>query len=225
MSQNIWKLQGYLLNRQVRRAQFVKSLLKHSKAKLILDIGCGEGFLTSYFSQLRRQVIGVDIDIESIKIAKNRVKNVSFICASITAIPFRDGTFEAVTVLEILEHLPNATISEGIAEVDRILKPNGTLIVSVPYNEEITYTRCIHCRELTPLWGHLQSFDENKLSSILPENYKLVKEKHLPNLGLISCSKLLSWLPLRIWLLINDLLGIIKKGYWIVIRYVKSLEV
>jgi len=174
--QNIWKLQGSSsLNRQVRRGHVVKQMLKHSKARLILDIGCAEGFITNYLSQLQAQVIGIDID-QSLKIAKNKVKNADFIQASITHLPFKDGTFEAATLLEILEHLPNAAINKGIAEVNRVLKSGGTLIVSVPYKEKITYTRCIHCGKLTPLYGHLQSFDENKIASLLPENYKMVKK-------------------------------------------------
>ena len=220
--QNIWELKGSQLIKQIRRAEVVKQILKHSKAKQILDIGCAEGFITNYLSQLQAQVIGIDID-QSLKIAKNKVKNADFIQASITHLPFKDGTFEAATLLEILEHLPNAVINKGIAEVNRVLKSGGTLIVSVPYKEKITYTRCIHCGKLTPLYGHLQSFDENKIASLLPENYKMVKKKYLPNLELISCSKLLSYMPSRIWLLMNDLLGIIRKGYWITLKLVKSI--
>ena len=175
--QNIWELKGSQLIKQIRRAEVVKQMLKHSKAKQILDIGCAEGFITNYLSQLP----------------------------------------------EILEHLPNEAINKGIAEVNRVLKSGGTLIVSVPYKEKITYTRCIYCGKLTPLYGHIQSFDENKLASLFHENYKVVKKKYLPNLELISCSKLLSWIPSRIWLLINDFLGIIRKGYRITLKLVKSI--
>jgi 2-polyprenyl-3-methyl-5-hydroxy-6-metoxy-1,4-benzoquinol methylase len=72
--QNIWELKGSQLIKQIRRAEVVKQMLKHSKAKQILDIGCAEGFITNYLSQLQAQVIGIDID-QSLKIAKNKVKN------------------------------------------------------------------------------------------------------------------------------------------------------
>jgi ubiquinone/menaquinone biosynthesis C-methylase UbiE len=219
--QNIWELKGSQLIKQIKRAEVVKRMLKHSKARLILDVGCAEGFITNYLSQLQAQVIGIDID-QSLKIAKNKVKNASFIYASIMHLPFKEETFEAVTLLEILEHLPDTSINEGITEVNRVLKSGGTLMLSVPYKEKITYTRCIHCGKPTPLWGHLQSFDEDKLASFLPKNYKEVKKKHLPNLELISCSTLLNWMPLRIWLLVNDFLGIIRKGYWITLKLVKG---
>lgn len=149
IQQNIWKLKGSQLIRWIRRAEVVKQMLKHSKAKQILDIGCAEGFITNYLSQLQAQVIGIDID-QNLKIAKNKVKNADFILASITHLPFKDGTFEAATLLEILEHLPNAAINKGIAEVNRVLKSGGSLVVSVPYKEKITYIRCVHCGKLTP---------------------------------------------------------------------------
>jgi len=113
------------------------------------------------------------------------VKNADFIQASITHLPFKDGSFGPATLLEIFEHLPNAAVNKGIAEVNRVLKSGGTLIVSVPYKEKITYTRCIHCGKLTPLWGHIQSFDENKLKKLLPDNYVQTEKKNLPNVELI----------------------------------------
>jgi SAM-dependent methyltransferase len=75
--QNIWELKGSQLIKQIRRAEVVKQMLKHSKAKQILDIGCAEGFITNYLSQLQAQVIGIDID-QSLKIAKNKVKKRGF---------------------------------------------------------------------------------------------------------------------------------------------------
>ena len=140
--QNIWELKGSLLIRQIRRAQLVKNMLKQFKIKLILDVGCAEGFVTSFLSQLSADVVGIDIE-EDIRFAKDKVKNASFIRASITHLPFRDQVFEAITLLEVLEHLQDQTIKEGIKELDRVLKSGGILIISVPYKEEITFTRCI----------------------------------------------------------------------------------
>jgi len=215
--QNVWKLQGSSLNRQVRRGQVVKDMLNHSRTKCILDIGCAEGFITSFLSQPPAYVVGIDLD-RSIKIAKSKVRDADFIYATITHLPFRDKCFDAVTLLEILEHLPNPILKDGIKKVDRVLKPGGILLISVPYKEQITYTRCIHCGKLTPLWGHLHSLDEYKVTSLLPKNYKLIEKKHFPNIPSISCSRLMELLPLRLWLIINDILGIIRKGCWIILK-------
>jgi 2-polyprenyl-3-methyl-5-hydroxy-6-metoxy-1,4-benzoquinol methylase len=220
VQQNIWKQKGYLLNRAIRRGQAVKSMLKGSKAKLVLDVGCAEGFITSFLSKLPVYVIGIDVD-ESIEIAKDKVKNTSFIYASITHLPFRSQVFEAVTCLEVLEHLQDQTIDKGIKEIDRVLKSSGTLIISVPYKEEITFIRCIHCGKLTPLWGHIQTFDENKVTNLLPGYYVLTKKIHMPNVRLISCSPPFRILPYSLWLILNNLLGLIRKGVWIILKYKK----
>lgn len=118
MDQNIWELQGSSLHRQVRRAEAVKSMLENSKA--VLDVGCAEGFITSFLVDEQIYVAGVDLD-ESIKIAKNKVKKADFVYASITHLPFKDEYFDAVTLLEVLEHLPDNVLAEGVKEVDRIL--------------------------------------------------------------------------------------------------------
>lgn len=120
VQQNIWELQEPELNKQLRRAQAVRNMLKNSRPKLILDIGCAEGFITSFLTKGQTHVVGVDLD-ESIKVAKKKVKNAEFVCASITRLPFKDKCFEAVTLLEVLEHLPDSVLKDGIKEIDRTL--------------------------------------------------------------------------------------------------------
>ena len=219
--QNIWELQGSALNRQLRRAQTVKNMLKNSHSKLILDIGCAEGFITSFLADKQTLVVGVDLDEESIKIARTKVKNAEFVHASITQLPFKDRCFEAATLLEVLEHLPDSILRGGMEEADRILDTEGTLVIGVPYKEKITYTRCIHCGKLTPLWGHLRSMDEKNVTSLLPKNYTLTSRHTLPNLELISLLTIFRRLPFKIWFMLNNILGKIRKGYWLLLKYEK----
>lgn len=122
--QNIWELQGPALNKQLRRAQAVRSMLRNSRPKLILDIGCAEGFITSFLAEGQTHVVGVDLN-ENIKIAKTKVKNAEFIRTSITHLPLKDKCIEAITLLEVLEHLPDEMLKEGIKEVDRMLNTGG----------------------------------------------------------------------------------------------------
>ena len=201
----------------------MQKMLKSCNAKVVLDLGCGEGFITNFISQLPLYTVGADLD-ESIKIAKDKVDRADFVRASIINLPFRNSCFDAITLLEILEHLPDQALYMGIREIDRVLKPKGALIVSVPYRERIIYTRCIHCGRLTPLYGHLRSLDEQKITSLLPKNYKLLEKTHLPHLELISCYRIMSDLPFRLWFLINNILGAIRKGYWIILKYIKLSE-
>jgi ubiquinone/menaquinone biosynthesis C-methylase UbiE len=222
MSQNIWQKQGTELHKQARRAQVVRRALKDTSVKRVLDIGCAEGYTTSFISEISNFIVGVELNIDNLKIAKSRVKQVSFINASIEHLPFRDNCFDAVCILEVLEHLPNELQHTGIKEADRVLHSNGLFLVSVPYKENIIHTFCIHCGKLTPLYGHLHSLDEVKIAALIPSlRFKVIKKYHLPNLQIISCSNIFKPLPLTIWLLINNFLALIRKGYWVVMLYLK----
>lgn len=203
--QNIWEQSGYGLRRQKRRAQLVKRYLKANHVRTVLDCGCSEGYTKSFISELSDFIVGVELDIATLKIARSKINRGAFINASINYLPFRENCFDAVCILEVLEHLKEQVQLECLVEVDRVLCSKGVLLVSVPYKEKIIYTRCVSCNELT-----------------LPKNrYVLIRMCHLPNLGMISCSGFFESTPVILWLVINDFLGLLKKGYWIVLEYVK----
>jgi ubiquinone/menaquinone biosynthesis C-methylase UbiE len=223
--QNAWNLNGMLLNRQKRRSELVSKCIP-SSTKKIIDIGCAEGFTTKYMIDKDRFVVGIEINFDNLRIAKHNVKEVYYINGSIDFLPFTDEFFDATTILEVLEHLPTELQIKGLQEANRVLKSHGTLIISVPYKEQITYTKCIHCNKDTPRYGHLHTLDENKIASLLPQEYSFqLKEKfNIPHMVYISCSNVFKHLPLSIWLKLNNLLGKTKilRGYWIVLKYIKT---
>ena len=107
------------------------------------------------------------------KVAKRRVKSADFVCASSERLPFRIQIFDKVTCLELLEHLSNPR--KTLEEIELVMKDAGTIVISVPYRERIVATRCIHYGKLTPLLGHIHSFDERKLSSYLPWHLRIIR--------------------------------------------------
>lgn len=223
-NQNIWVLHGRERHRQERRAQTIALFLLGSRVRdTVLDLGCGEGFVASHLLKAGF-VVGVDKSIDSLLIAKQKLKqpNVDFIRADASSLPLRGGGFSKATVLEVLEHLPKEAQKKVCYEIDRILREKGVVVFSVPYKEQITYTRCIHCGKLTPLWGHLHSMDEEKVTTLLPNHYTLFARCHLPNVELISLAGIFERLPLSLWLLLNNLLGKLRKGYWLLLKYKKA---
>lgn len=221
MSQNIWEGNRVGRHRQRRRAELVSSLLKRSGRKTILDIGSAEGFETSFISGTGANVCGVEIDLNYINIAKQRVPEADFINASVEYLPFKNCSFDAACILEVLEHLPADTQTKGLIEVENVVKDKGSLIISIPYKENIIKTKCINCYKLTPLYGHLHSMDDDYITSRLPSGsrFSLASKHRLPNIQLISCKTFFEPLPLNLWLLMNTVLGLVKKGYWIVLHY------
>jgi len=221
--QNIWELNKSERYKQERRARVIAFFLRPTPSDVILDIACAEGFVTSHLLKAGF-VVGLDISKNSLLLAKEKVRqsNVQFICADATLLPIRTDAIDKIVMLEILEHLPEDAQKKCCREADRVLKEDGTLVISVPYREKITYTKCYYCGELTPLWGHLHSMDEEKVQNLLSNRFILTAKCHLPNLSIISLSRIFKLLPLRLWLGLNNLLGKLRKGYWIVLKFKKT---
>ncbi len=101
----------------------------------ILDFGCGSKPYESLFTSANSYV-GVDIDVSG---HNHKNSKVDFYYDG-KALPFPDKNFDAVVCFEVFEHVFN--IEEVLAEIRRVLKPNGLLLVSIPFawdEHEIPY--------------------------------------------------------------------------------------
>ena len=223
-SQNLWKFGfEFIKHQQKRRAEITTLLLEPKRNDVVLDVGCHEGYLTSFFVGQADFVVGLDISSNAIKIAKSKLSasNLDFCRGDASKLPFRSSCFDKIAVLEVLEHLPNPGMCAE--EIGRCAKDNATLAISVPWEEKIPHARHKQSGKLVPRWGHLHSFDDAEMASLLPSYYALVVKKHLPNtyIHLITWLPVLRHLPLRNWLRINDILGKIRKGYWVIYKFKK----
>lgn len=88
------------------------------------------------------------------------------------SMPFTDSQFDIVIMSEVLEHLSDEVLCSTLAEVRRVLKPDGRFIGTVPSNEALVDSRtvCPHCGEAFHRWGHLQSFSMARLRELLLRN-------------------------------------------------------
>ena len=87
----------------------------------VLDAGCGEGVLVDEYAA-RLAIEGIDPNYESDRVANG----------SLTALPYEAGTFDRALCLDVLEHLTFEEQPRALAELYRVLKPGGELLVSVP---------------------------------------------------------------------------------------------
>jgi len=98
----------------------------------VLDAACGVGYGTAYLAKDARQVLGIDVDSETIDYARSRygAPNITFATMDAHALDVPDGELDAVCAFEMIEHVdhPEAVLMEFA----RVLRPGGTLVVSTP---------------------------------------------------------------------------------------------
>jgi len=196
----IWEIKNpILLHGEQRRAEITLSLLQPQRDDVILDVGCGDGYQISYLIKHSSQIIGLDISPHKLIEGKRRMRKADFICASSENLPFRPQVFNRVMCLELLEHLKDPL--KTIREIDLVLKNGGIVIISVPYKERIVMMQCIHCGKLTPLYGHLHSFDEERVSSLLPKKYIILRREYICTI--VASYPLFGFLPLSLWKIVD----------------------
>ncbi|MBI5145157.1 MAG: class I SAM-dependent methyltransferase [Candidatus Omnitrophica bacterium] len=106
----------------------VKDILEGEEGRgRLLDIGCGDGDYAKMALGLGFKVVAADIDQDRFRY-RNEIEFRN--CDVTKEIPFPDNSFDYILFLEIIEHLKNPYIV--LSEVNRILKSNGTLILSTP---------------------------------------------------------------------------------------------
>ena len=96
----------------------------------ILEIGCGIGGMTEYLAQVFGEVYGVDVSGEMIRIAKNRLQQVSNVWlkegSGKDLAEYNDGIFDFVFSFIVFQHIPcRQVILDYIGEAHRVLKPGG----------------------------------------------------------------------------------------------------
>ncbi len=92
---------------------------------LVLDVGCGNGALTSDLSKYCKHVTGIDMSDENIQEAKKRAGG-EYICADVTRYPFK-GEFDATILSNVLEH-----IEDRIAFLKKLSLHSERRLIRVP---------------------------------------------------------------------------------------------
>lgn len=118
----------------VRRSTVKAARLQAGEA--VLDVGCGTGDLTLRAARrvgAEGRAAGIDASPDMVKVARRKAakkgRDVDFRVAPIEDLPFADGEFDAALSSFMIHHLPDDLKLSGLAEVRRVLKPGGRLVV------------------------------------------------------------------------------------------------
>jgi SAM-dependent methyltransferase len=108
-----------------------------SAGKVVLDYGCGNGYVLGQYARHGASVYGVDVTDAAIELTKARFVLLglegTFVRNDGTTIPFEDGFFDIACSMGVLHHIPDP--GPVVAELHRVLKPGGKLIVML-YNRD-----------------------------------------------------------------------------------------
>jgi 2-polyprenyl-3-methyl-5-hydroxy-6-metoxy-1,4-benzoquinol methylase len=136
----------------------------------ILDVGCGEGVLTSQWAERLESGRVVGIDLEDPKLAAEwaarRRGNLEFRTVEATQLPFADNEFDLAAAIEVLEHVPQP--EQTVAEMARVARRH--LLVSVPHEplwRMLNVARGAYIRDLGNTPGHVNHWSRGAFGRML----------------------------------------------------------
>ena len=134
----------------------------------ILDLGCDNCEWAENEGYTKHDYVGLDIDEKALKIAKSNGHSVMKHDLEGGVLPFKDNIFDVVLAKDVLEHI--YSFIDITKEINRVLKLNGKLFVSVPAEfsfilwDDYTHKRAFSVRGITSLLCdcgfHIDSLDK-----------------------------------------------------------------
>jgi len=144
--------------------EYAKSRVKPTDE--VIEIGSGEGYGTNLLSQAAARVVGLDIDKGTVEhaVEKYGSDHVRFSLYDGSTIPFPDSSFEVAVSFQVIEHIRDD--AGHVAEVCRILKPGGMLILTTP-------NRNYRLRPGQKPWNrfHIREYAPRELDAVLRQSF------------------------------------------------------
>lgn len=117
-----------------RRARKLIEEIDPQKGEKIIDLGCGTGYYLYLLNSLpvKLNLTGFDYDDKALAEAKLLFpkKSINFVQGDMHKMTFKNSSFDKAISSEVLEHLNDD--AKALREIYRILKPGGTIVISVP---------------------------------------------------------------------------------------------
>jgi len=114
-----------------RRALIERLLDRYlrSNGRPALDIGCGTGWMLNALAPRFGRIVGIDLNPDGLHAMRRHDRGAMLMRANATRLPIADNVFGTVLLLDVLEHVDDQA---ALAEVHRVLRPNGVAVLSVP---------------------------------------------------------------------------------------------
>jgi len=153
----------------------------------VVDAGAGWGQLSIRLAEDRHHVVALDFAKTRLDRFETRAQELGIkqVMASLEEMPLPDESADVVVCSEVLEHLPSPGMA--IREFSRIMKPQGFLLITVPYAQVLQSVLCPHCGTPFDPRGHLHSFDMIGMANLLQsDNFAVCRKRIIANRFVVS---------------------------------------
>ncbi len=147
----------------------VLQLVSDKNPKTVLDIATGTGDLAILMTATSAErIVGLDISAGMLDVGRKKIEakklsdKIEMILADSENMPFENDTFDAITVAFGVRNFE--TLEKGLAEILRVLKPNGIFVIletSVPEKTPYKQGYTFYSKNILPLIGKLFSKDDS----------------------------------------------------------------
>lgn len=154
--------------------------------KRVLDIASGSGYGSDMLAETAASVVGVDVSPEAVEYARTTFvrDNLEYRVGDAVAIPLEDDSVDVVVTFETIEHIED--YRAFIAEIDRVLAPDGIAIISTPNDLEFVEGNHFHLHEfvydellelVSPVFGHIEPYFQATWKSVMLAPASMITEE------------------------------------------------
>lgn len=140
------------------------------RCKRVLDYGCGAGHLIGHLLRMGFSVSGCDLSPDSLALVNSEYGHFkNFEGAKLTGDLGVADKFDAVFLVEIVEHLEDDVLNDIFTRVSSLLKPEGIVVITTPNREDLAASTiyCPTCNHTFHRWQHVRAWSVESLRDYL----------------------------------------------------------
>jgi SAM-dependent methyltransferase len=164
----------------------------------VLEAMCGSGQITKFLLSEGARVTGLDISNEAICSFSKRWPQCNAICASLLDSGLESGSFDVVSIVGGLHHLP-PYVENAIGEIHRILRPGGYLCFAEPHKGSLPdLIRQLWYKHDSLFASNEEAIDLTELKHAFASKFSFIRERYLGNVAyLLVLNSMVFRIPLR----------------------------
>ncbi|MCJ0890618.1 methyltransferase domain-containing protein [Rhodococcus sp. ARC_M5] len=153
----------------------------------VLEVGCGTGRITEHLHRLGVDVAGMDLSPNMIEVARREHPYLRFEVGSMEVMDAGDSTLAGIVAWYSIIHTPPSHLPAVFAELHRVLRPNGPLLLAFQSGDERV--------RLEHVYGHSVSYDAYRLdpdavvSMLVDADFEVDVRVHRAPMGYESTSQ------------------------------------